>query len=329
MNPSQEYTSVQTVDCSRYFGALPAMVRIHQSVKITLSDHAYLPNGELEHGWLPLSLNAFMKMSKRDENGRDFESICFIGIGAGVDALVAVELLHPQRLVLTDLHEDVINMALSNIQRNCHPFAVPQIDRFISDVCSGVISLGDKHDLICENLPNLPANDSASLYQGSTTASFFDSARYDEIPARYGDDFLSLHYTFLKQARECLSKDGSVMCCIGIRVPYATVLSMFRDLHYEVDVLSCGLVVQLNTDNVLQGYATAEAAGHAPFAFYPYREASALLASRRTADSGIEELVELLKPLKVSAAEAVRATSNGTEVCHIGAVFSGRPIKEA
>lgn len=320
----------QIVDCTNGFAPLGTRVRTKRSISIAVTPHTYLPEGELAQGWFPNLLRAFRRLaSELEQEIKIPRSFASIGVGPGLDAIAAVELLNVDTLWLVDLHQDVVDLATYNVLGNCPGIEAPRVHGLVSDLCTGLLARDIRVDLLYENLPNLPASD-ITLSVDAMTASFFDSGKLAETPPAYSAYRLGLHYLFLAQASDALANDGSVVCCIGGRVKIQIVRSMFTQLGYVPHVLSFGLVRQFESEKVLAGYVTAESENGIEFTFYPYKEACEVVAKLRRAGADIDTVIEhpLLRRMAIGSTEARDLERQGHAIGHLGIVWRGVPTVE-
>lgn len=317
--------SEQVVDCTDGFAVLGKRLRTRDAILISVSPHTYLPDGELAKGWFPNILGAFRHLAARlAQEGKSPHRFASIGVGPGLDAIAAVELLNVETLWLTDLHEDVVNLARSNVLENCLDLQPESVHGFVSDLCEGLIARGIKVDVLYENLPNLPASE-ISLGVGAMTASFFDNGRLAEIPATYSGHRLGLHYLVLNQARRVLTSQGSVVCCIGGRVKVHVIQSMFTHLGYTPEVLNFDIVRQFESDKVLAGYMEAEKENGVEFTFYPYDDAREVVGALLRGNADLDEVTQQLSGLAIGAAEARKLELAGRAIGHLGIIWRGVP----
>lgn len=326
MGGSLGVSDYRVVDCSDAFAPIRNRVRTADTISIRLTEHTYLPDGELTQGWFPNILRAFGILSSLRSVGQKPERFASIGVGPGLDAIAAVEMLDVTDLVLTDVHADVVELAKQNVLTNCPRIRPERVQAFYSDLCEGLIDRGVTVDLLYENLPNLPISDVA-ISEGVTTASFFGRDRMKAIPDLYGQHRLVLHYLFLQKAQRCLRPSGAVICCIGGRIPIAVVRSMFDMCGYVPDVLNYDMVRQFESEKVLAGYVEAEAESDIRFKFYPYAQGRRALVDLREQQVRIDDVFEhpRLRSIVLTATEAQQAEARGTAIGHVGVVWRGTP----
>jgi methylase of polypeptide subunit release factors len=313
-------------DCTIGFSPLGTRRHTRDVVSIELTEHTYLPDGELTSGWFPNIVRAFRTAADRLPPGpRSFGTI---GVGPGLEAILAVELLDAIQVFVSDVHQDVADTAVSNVLRNCPGLTPDRVTGFTADLCTGFIERGITVDVLYENLPNLPISE-LSIDNGVTTASFFGERRLAAIPAIFAEHRLPLHYLFLQQASRCLRPGGGVICCIGGRVPIDIVRQMFHDSGFVPSVLNFDIVRQFESERVLSGYAAAEAASGIRFRFYPYEPSAHLLSDIRGTRATVEEAIAdpRFAALAIRASAAQDLEHGGTAIGHLGVVWYGTPIR--
>lgn len=312
----------QDVDCTIGFSSLEPLRHTRDAISIALTEHTYLPDGELTDGWFPNIVRAFRAVAERlPATPRTFGTI---GVGPGLEAILAVEFLHATRVFLSDVHQDVVDTAVSNVLRNCPRLTPDDVHGFTADLCSGFIERGVTVDMLYENLPNLPISE-LSMGDGVTTASFFGESRLAAIPDTFARHRLPLHYLFLQQATRCLRPGGGVICCIGGRVPIVIVRQMFAECGFTPSVLNFDMVRQFESERVLSGYVAAEAASGIRFNFYPYKQGRQLLSEIHGAGATIDEAIAdpRFARLAMNAAAAQKLEGGGTAIGHVGVVWYG------
>lgn len=320
--------SINEVDCTPFFDHLGPRERTRERIVLGLTEHTYFPDGESRTGWLPKVSRAFEALACPTSNGRvDRGTVCIIGCGPAIDGILAVEILRPQLLILTDVHEDVVAAGRNNVLRNCLDPAITKIDGYVSDLCEALIQRHLKVDMIYENLPNLPARD-VDVDAGALSASFFSisEAQRRIVPPEYDRHMLGLHYRCLKDARECLRPGGEVVSCIGARIPQNIIIQMFRDLGYNPTLLVVDLVQQFEAEKVLAEYARVEreTAG-LEFMFYDMDESRGRLDELVRRGVQLEALASEMANLGIgfNAQTAVERHAIGKDVAVVGLVIRG------
>lgn len=187
--------------------------RIRQQLEVTMSQHTYLPKLDSSRSdWVATAaIPAFRAL---DVSQGAVRSFCSIGTGVGLDALAAVEILGPSRVVVTDLHQDVVDCAAANIRRNLRDASAVEICAYAGELATPVQRAGMKFDLIYENLPNMPLALDQDLDAGQTSSTFFQATEKDR-PAVVVKNLLELHFDLLSDVRRYLNEGGRVVSVIG------------------------------------------------------------------------------------------------------------------
>jgi SAM-dependent methyltransferase len=262
-------------------------------------------------------------------NGRlERGTVCIIGCGPALDGILAVELLRPGHLVLTDLHEDVVATGKNNVRRNCLDLTATRIDGYVSDLCEALLRQQIKADLIYENLPNLATSGDLNVEEGALSASFFAISEVQGkiIPPEYSRHMLGLHYRCLREARECLRPGGEIISCIGARIPQSIIIRMFQDLGYKPTFVVVDLVEQFEAEKVLAEYARVEReTPDLEFMFYDLAEGRERLRELEQRGVGLERLADAMADLGIgfNAQAAAQRHSMGRHVAVVGLVIRG------
>jgi hypothetical protein len=261
----------EDVDISPLFSELRPFSNIRPQLNIQITDHTYLPKTEnVTYDWVHrVAIPAFQ--AYRGELAaarRELNSFCTLGTGTGSDALAAIEILLPRRVVMTDIHADIVKTAVHNVRRNLKSDLPVKIDSAIGNVCSPLLDRGLVFDLIYENLPNLPLGEVRELLAGQNSSSYYKQELYKNIPDAVHQNRLTLHYVALVQARSLISKHGSVLCSMGTRCPTAAVLDMVRSAGYKASPLVYTWKMQSEPHDIITGYAAAQHETGNRFVFY-------------------------------------------------------------
>lgn len=303
---------------------------IKSEIEIVLDEHSYEPKVQNpKYDWvasvaIPAMLAFNQKLSKQ---GRRVKEFCTIGTGTGTDALAAMEIFRPEKMVVTDLHPSVVNQAVENIRNNLLRAEEVEVVGETGDLCSPLIEMGHKFDLIYENLPNIPVSLQIDLLSGQNTSSFY-APSYQDFPESVKQDLLELHYTFLMQARSALNDEGRVLCSIGCRRPLAAILDMFQKAGYQAEVLIYTWKMQSEAEEVISGYVRQQQINPGnPFYFYTTDtlEASFEGLSPFIAAGKAFEIEKLLQPYALDAQQALAMVREGTPIGHVTTVIEARP----
>jgi transcriptional regulator with AAA-type ATPase domain/methylase of polypeptide subunit release factors len=285
------------------------------------SDETYdIDKESPKEDWSYAALSAFPRLEAQDVK---VDSYCSMGCGAGLDAVIAVNTWMPRRVLLTDVNEDVLAIAQENVNLNAphsnlntpHPTEV----RAATGDLFHNFPEEEKFDLIYENLPNLPWRQAEPL-GGRKWATFCQRSKAGSPLAEKW--LLSTHEGFLEQARYHLEPGGRVVCCIGARVPWDRVAEMFEAQGYRPELIYFGIKKQQQPQEVIKGYAEAEAADKGPFTFLDLKMARAIVERLKVGDQP-DELRRLFesddfKDARLTAVKALRELDKGQEGKIIG-----------
>jgi SAM-dependent methyltransferase len=303
-------------DARQYLGT-DAVTRLNDDIDIELADRAYLPDlADLKRDWVAsVAAPAFRVLAgNRPTPARAFASI---GTGSGVDALAAIEILGADIVGITDLFEEVVAAAARNVRRNMRSDVAVALHAGAGDLLAPLASSGQKFDVIYENLPNLPIDDTRRIDQDKTSAAFL-APRGEDIPKFVSDWLLTMHYLALVQARDALAPGGVVLSTIGARVPLAVMLAMARNAGLTPRVLTYGWKLQADAEDVISTYANWERHGLGPFRFYAADALAVAFSDLDAADAGRNALdIEAsLAGEQLSAVAAWRAYRSGARIGH-------------
>ncbi len=312
------------------FSALMPTAQIRSDIELSIDEHAYLPKVEdPKYDWVARAAIPALRVlgAKLAAQGHAVRDFCTIGTGTGTDALAAIEILKPRELVVTDLHQSVVEQALTNIRRNVLRQNDVIVRGEVGDLCAPLLEAGYKFDLIYENLPNIPVALDIDLLSGRNTSSFY-RADGEDAPGWVRDDLLELHYRFLKQARSLLHEGGSVLCSIGSRRPLRSILDMVHAANYEPEILIFTWKMQSEAEEVIGGYVRQQRQSpHTPFSFYDaeilekvFDQASPFVGASRAF-----EIEAQLKPHALDAERALEAVRNGRPIGHSTTVVRAQP----
>jgi hypothetical protein len=312
-----EPTSAINVDTEAYL-ALKNPTRIKKQLSITLSDHSYQPRiDDLESDWVAhVSAPAF-KVLRQQRGGAAFDSFCSIGTGSGLDVLSAVEILGATRVGLTDVHEDVVATAAANVAHNQSPLHPLIIESGFGDLLAPLRPYGARYAVIYENLPNVPLQSSEEV-AAERNSSTYVPPRTESLPELVRQQMLDLHYLALLQARDFLLPGGSVLSCLGARVPLSIFLSLAELAGYAPSFLTYSWKVQGDPEEVIRSHAESQKNGFGPFYFYRAEVLQKTFAQVDLTESGKNalEIERDLLPQRLEAASAYEAFKNGERIGH-------------
>jgi methylase of polypeptide subunit release factors len=312
--PAQGALPELRFDARRYFGA-SKLVRIKDEIEIELADRAYLPDlTDLKRDWVASVAAPAFRQLARSRTARAFASI---GTGSGVDALAAIEILGAEVVGITDLFEEVVAAAARNVRDNLRPGVTISLHAGAGDLLVPLASSGEKFDVIYENLPNLPVDDTRLIEQDKTSAAFL-APRSEAVPGFVTDWLLTMHYLALVQARDALTPDGVVLSTVGARLPLDVLARMSRAAGLTPRVLTYGWKVQADADDVISTYANWERQGLGPFRFYAADALEATFADLAPGEAGdsADAIEASLAGEQFGAVAAWEAYRKGTRIGH-------------
>jgi len=292
------------LDVSSLFTA----VGIKAKVKIIATEHTYeVDPSSPKDNWLYPAFEGFKKLRQKLAAGnKTVGTFVAIGSGQGIDAIGAYHILHPKNIIITDIHPEVVPVAQRNFLENVTA-PTPEFQALVGNLCEPLRENKIKADVIYANLPNIPLDGDGSAFGGQLTSTFFDMNWIRKCPRFLEQYLLCLQNTFLYDAYNSLTPGGSVLVNLGGRVPLEVAKEMFISAGYQYQELYNMFKLQTQPEWVLGGYARAEEKNKIIFDFYRFDLARQKLGERLD-DENISsaKLKKLLKPLRVSATEALK-----------------------
>lgn len=304
---------------------------IKNEIKLTIDADTYCPIIKImdsfyfRNDWTILAFRAF-KYLMNNSSG-EIKNICIIGTGSGLDAIGAIEIFSPKNILITDFPEEIVVKAKNNIQSNMRYGYDLEIKSISSLFFNNPLFNGSKYDLIYENLPNLP-EELKTLFSDSDqpdNASFIPGYKQvvGEVPPEYANALLSSHYILLKQAKEHLSKDGSIISSIGGRVSFDLIEKMFAELGYGYEILVYDIKKQNEADTNLPAYSQWAKKSETNFNFYLFDTVIKQLDELKIGydkysgyKDNRKEVTEILEKCSLPAAQALDEFKNGKTIGH-------------
>jgi hypothetical protein len=325
---TQQLEKTHLTISSTHFFQLDQVDRIASSIELELSDHSYLPKGnDPRSDWVAsVAVPAFKTLAQMEYFAPRF---CTIGTGAGVDVLAAVEILRADTVGFTDLHEDVLAHALTNIERNLIDGNV-KLHPGVGDIFAPLAGKLSGLDVVYENLPNIPLATTGDLGDGQTSSTFIGQ-RNEAIPGFAEQNLLTLHYLALEQARPALRTGGRILSSIGARVPLSEILKLSSAVGYNGSILTYVWKVQSEPHDVVGGYAEWEREGLGPFHFYPVDVLRDAFEGITPAAAGARavEIETALAPHQLSAGQALDLVDRGNKVGHTAVILDSVKIPDS
>ncbi|HVJ06657.1 MAG TPA: hypothetical protein VM578_13365 [Candidatus Saccharimonadales bacterium] len=315
-----------SVDTSTYLG-IEKPERIREHLTINLSEHSFLPRiDDLQSDWVAHVAAPAFKAYRTQRDEHPVESFCSIGTGSGLDVLSAIELLGASRVGLTDVHEDVVAAAVSNVQRNHHLGQDVTIEAGFGDLLTPLSPYRAKYDVIYENLPNIPSS-STAVVASDRKSSDYVPPRIEQVPSLVKQQMLDLHYLALMQAKSYLHHGGAVLSCLGARVPLGVFLELSEAAGYQPSFLIYGWKVQGDPE-LIRDYATNEQSGFGPFYFYRAETLQSTFLGLNPVDAGANalEIERTLQTHRLDPAAAYAAFQCGERMAHTVVVLKSESI---
>jgi hypothetical protein len=300
---------------NQLFGTDYSPERITDPLLISVTPNTYPPKLDIPRAdWVTTgALPAFQALTNRDITVSAFASI---STGAGVDALTAAEILKPKVLVVTDVHEAVVQAAQSNIMHNLKNMNT-HILAGVGDLCRPLAEFNLKYDVIYENLPNIPLPETQALLDGLNSSSFtiWSGTGTNTDDQAY---LLELHRAFLREAKPFLAPGGRAISCIGARVPIETILKVPMTEGYAPEILVYNWKLQSEATEGIRGYAENQRKGLGPFHFYPMEPLVKVFdgITPQIAAANALELEYQLAPHAIDAETALTALERGEALAH-------------
>ncbi|WP_420135137.1 hypothetical protein [Rhodopseudomonas sp.] len=312
----QNASSLLRFDARHYLDT-PGLSRIKDDIEIEVADRAYLPDlTDLKRDWVAsVAAPAFRVLAAgRASRPHAFASI---GTGSGIDALAAIEILGAEVVGITDLFDEVVAAAARNVRRNIRAGTDVALHAAAGDLLTPLAPSRVKFDVIYENLPNLPVDDTRAIEKDKTSAAFL-APRREAIPAFVADWLLTMHYLALVQSHDALTRDGVVLSTIGGRVPLSVLTQMSRDAGFVPRILTYGWKVQADADDVISTYANWELQGLGPFRFYTVDALTAAFADLKPGEAGADAsaIEASLAGEQLGAVAAWEAHRSGVRIGH-------------
>ncbi len=308
------------LDSAAFFGVASA-TRVRDRLDIAITDRAYLPDTQdRRRDWVASVAAPAFKLLREKRGVGGCRAFASIGSGSGVDALCAIELLGADVIGVTDLFEEVVAVAASNIRNNIHPGYAITLYAGAGDLLQPLMD-APRFDIIYENLPNLPLDEDGSIETGRTSAAYIPK-RSELVPDFVKDWMLVLHYLALVQARDFLNPGGVVISTIGARMPLQKLAEMAKAGGYEPSFLTYSWKAQTDPADLLPAYAKWQQQGLGPFYFYPADLLSdALPISLEEAGRNAFVIEEKLTPNRLDAVAALEVFGRGERIGHTVAVL--------
>lgn len=318
--------SLREVDISRLFSESG----MRKKVNMMYNDNTYeVRADDVQNSWIYLALAGFQ--AAREEKPR-VGTFVSVGTGPGTDGIGANEILKPKKIILTDIHKNVLPLAEMNFLNNLGSVKPGEFKVLYGSLCEPLEKHGIKADVLYANLPNVPFH-GRDIFDGINTASYF-SGRLGKVPKEFRERLLSHQYAFLCGAKNCLYDDGLLLVNIGGRMPFTEIENLFKSTGFSIARTVTLLKRQSEADVILKGYSDAEKKYGREFDFYAYDEA-ARSVPKLASDAHSQR--SALGHCRMSASQAYAAWKEGARIAHLAhfviakkaAAQSSRPFSGA
>lgn len=298
-------------------------LRTQRSIQITEGPKMYpfKTDGDIRQNWSYFMTYGFMELKRKMKRERvnPPESIGIVGIGNGIEGIVAAKIFRSslKRLFVIDTDEEILDGALENIKRNVTARKRKRLDiiglqgSFAEPLEAEKVRL----DLIAGNVPNLPSEQDQALKTGEDLGTFMPRGLYEKYapPEKFVQWALGAQYAFLTSSAKALRRGGSALTLVGGRFPLSLTQELFEEAGFrKSDELIAGYKEQTEPAPDFAGYAKFEDAfDEVSFDFYPHTSAIDMLE-----DAGITHptrmqtgarLKEILHNQRQSARQALAA----------------------
>ncbi|MEK7623652.1 MAG: hypothetical protein AAB408_03210 [Patescibacteria group bacterium] len=293
-------------------------VGINKVGHVHINEHTYdFDEHAPKNHWLYAAFLGFQEYQKRYGNVSSFASI---GTGAGIDAIGAYEIFHPQKIFLTDIHPQIPPIAQKNVEANV-PEHVP-VRSFKGDLCLPLIENKITVDLVYANIPNIPSDQ--PKFEAKDSASFYQK-RNENCPEIFEKYLLTLQYLFLAEAKQVVNKGGAVIDAIGGRVPYKILEGLFVSNGYAFEELVGIFKIQTEPNYILKSYAEVEQKYNVEFDFYKYEDAQKYWLKIEDKKLGGPELKSELQKYRINATHAYNEyIKNNQPFGHVVHILCGK-----
>ena len=329
-----------------HFRPLGQRVRTQAHLDISINGKMYPPAPEPKHHWLYFTQIAFRRLQVQllAAPRPPVSTFWSCGTSNGMDAIAAWETLRPRQMILTDIVPDILPGAQRNVQRNCTNLSPRNLFVYNGDLAEPILTHRHQVDVCYANLPTLPHNGTwQEIVAAGKSASYYPAELLRQAPAFVQDSLLELYHRFLMQCKQCLTKDGFVVCAIGGRLSWEPIRRLFVECGYKPSILVFDVKPQEQADLCLPEYSSFES-DQRRFAYYVYDEAREALdrviggtewqgdwedfllhVDQASFDRVHDEAMRKLAELRIDATEADKRYRTGmTTVAHVVYVVVGQ-----
>ncbi|MDR0717348.1 MAG: hypothetical protein LBF50_08025 [Azoarcus sp.] len=317
------------IDTARYLKLDAAPARLKETLDIRVTEHAFLPSvDDILGDWVATIAAPAFKLIRRQQGPQ--ARFCSIGTGVGLDALAAIETLGATRIGITDVHEDVVAAAASNIRDNLKDPDGIVLEAGHGDLLEPLAPNGappPRYDLIYENLPNIPVADAEEAASARKSAGHIPP-RKENVPPLMRRNLLALHAIALQKAKPFLAPGGAVLSLLGGRVPLDVFREMGRLTGYRAEIFTYGWKIQTDPEEIIGGHLKQQREGFGPYHFYRASRLAEVFANVGLEDSGANaHIIERqLAPDELDPQAALAAWRRGEAIGHTVVALRSRPL---
>jgi SAM-dependent methyltransferase len=314
------------ISAAQYLQLAAPPERLRENLVIEVTEHSFLPSiDELLSDWVATIATPAFKRIRHQQGAQ--AAFCSIGTGVGLDALAAIEILGATEIGVTDVHEDVVAAAAANIRANLKNPAGIRVEAGFGDLLQPLAAFRPRYDLIYENLPNVPIEETADLAAARTSSGHMPP-RPEPVPDLLSRNLLALHYVALLQAKDFLRPGGAVLSLIGGRIPLSVFHEMGRLAGYCSEIYTYGWKIQTDPEAMISGHLAQQKNGLGPYHFYLAHRLAAAFADVSLEDSGkaAREIEQRLRPDALDPEQALAAWRRGETIGHTVVALRSQPL---
>lgn len=283
-----------------------------------------------DENWSYYTASGFKRLKKiLNTEKKAAETIAVIGIGSGVEGILATKIFQPtlKKLIITDIDAEVVESAAKNIRKTTRQNI--EIIPLVGSYCEPLEKATLGADVIYGNIPNLPSSNDIDLSRGAEKGTFVPTSLYENYkpPGEFVVWAMGSQFAFLQSAKKVLSENGSVVTALGGRMPLKVVNDLFAQCKLNISEILVGFKVQTEALIDFQGYYNLEKEHSISFEFYPYHESTKILKekviSNPSNNTNGEDLKKLLDPLVITAGRAIELYGQKVGVGHTVHLFRG------
>ncbi|KAL6617551.1 hypothetical protein LY90DRAFT_503724 [Neocallimastix californiae] len=309
----------QKINTSEYLNIKSKPVHVKEQLEIKILDNSFLP-GAKDDDWFAHSALPALKLIEKERPG-EIKSFLSIGSGPGLDVLASAEVFGSKKLVLTDLHENIVESGVQNVKANLLEPEKVEVNGYTGDIFEPLRSRtnsneNQRFDIIYENLPNIPLAENEDINKLRSSSRCLEK-RSEDIPKEIKDALLDLHYLAIKQVHEFLNKNGALISLISGVIPIDTIKSLEKYIDgVKIDIYYYNWNIQTSFYSVINDYAKQEEHGYGPFIFYRENDLKKAFEGVSDSESGkkARDIEKSLADKRITATEALKRFNQGENI---------------